>query len=167
MPHNFIYIINKKLHNHKYITYTILFYLVIIHSFYCLYINLYNNKYIEIFIYFSLILLFYTKYKNFSYFIGYPYILATSYFIQNNIKENLTLREKAQSRKDNIESELEDNQNEEEEATPCEAYIVRRLTQRDLNMTTARNNTNPPRQQTGTTLSLPSSPPPIDSQLIE
>ena len=166
MAHNFIYIINKKLHNHRYITYTILFYLMIIHSFYCLYINLYNNNFIEIFIYFSLILLFYTKYKNFSYFIGYPYILVTSYFVQNNIKENLTLREKSEARKNTIKSELEnDAPNEDEETTPCEAYIVKRLTESDLNMSTAKNNTSPPKRELDTTLSI--TLPPGDLQISE
>ena len=37
---DFVFIINNKLHNYKYLKYTIIFYILIIHSYYTLYINL-------------------------------------------------------------------------------------------------------------------------------
>ena len=86
MSYNLVYIINNKLHNNKYKLYTLIFYILIIHSYYILYKNLYNNNYIIIFIYFVLLLLMYIKYNKFSYFIGYVYLLVTSLFIKNSIK---------------------------------------------------------------------------------
>ena len=141
MSHNLIYIINNKLHNNKYKLYTILFYLVIIHSYYSLYINLYKNNYTIILIYFSLLFIFYIKYKKFSYFICYPYILISSYFIKSNFKEG-NLAERVAADRAGTESELNNESSSEERATPCESYIIKRLSEKDLELSSSTYNTN-------------------------
>ena len=167
MSHNLIYIINNKLHNNKYKLYTILFYVVIMHSYYCLYINLHNNNYISIFIYFALLLLFYIKFKKFSYIISYIYLLFTVYFIKANVKENLTLRERVQARRNNTEADLKNNTPEPNNAiTPCEEYIMNRITtQVGLNITPPANTARPGTISTSITTATP--PPALDTQLFE
>ena len=167
MSHNLIYIINNKLHNNKYKLYTVLFYAIIMHSYYCLYINLHNNNYISIFIYFALLLLFYIKFKKFSYIICYVYLLFTIFFIKNNVKENLSLRERVQTRRNNIEADLKSNNPEPNDSvTPCEEYIMNRITtQTGLNITPPANNIQPGTINTSITSTTP--PPAINTQLID
>ena len=85
MSRDFIFIINNKLHNYNYLKYTILFCIILIHSYYALFIYLKTNNNMLIFVYFSIILLFYTKFNKFSYIIGYSYLLFTSYIFSINI----------------------------------------------------------------------------------
>ena len=85
MRRDFIYIINNKLHNYNYLKYTLLFYIIILHSYYALFVYLKNNNNMLIFAYFLLLLLCYTKFNMFSYFICYFYLLFTSYLFSINI----------------------------------------------------------------------------------
>ena len=165
-----IFIINNKLHTYDYILYTIAFYIVIIASYYSLYVNLTNNNYTIIFIYFSIILLSYMKFKKFSYFIGYVYLLFANIIAKNfnmniNIKENLsnsgeTLDEKIDRKSKAKESELENEADNAEEktpkATPCESYILGKLAERKLTIE-AKNNTNNAPQRSGNNLNLDTS----------
>jgi hypothetical protein len=145
MPHNIIYIINNKLHNKKYNLYTLIFYALIMHSYYILYINLHNNNYIAIVIYFVLLLLFYIKFKKFSYVITYIYLLFTLVFIKYNIKENSTnLRQTvaeqgaATGRNLTTNMPLEDNS-----ITPCEKYIMDKMVERGLTIEQPANTPQP------------------------
>ena len=134
MPHNIIYIINNKLHNKKYNLYTLIFYALIMHSYYILYINLHNNNYIAIFIYFVLLLLFYIKFKKFSYVITYIYLLFTLVFIKYNIKENSSnLRGDVKKKREETEAKAAASiPPEDNNITPCEKYIMDRMVERGL-----------------------------------
>jgi len=143
-----IFIINNKLHTYDYILYTIAFYIVIIVSYYSLYVNLINNNYTIIFIYFSIILLSYIKFKKFSYFIGYVYLLFANIIAKNfNIKENLsggqTLEEridnKASSTQTNLENQADNPESQSPESTPCESYILGKLAERKLSLQATNN----------------------------
>jgi len=166
MPTNIIYIINNKLHNNKYKLYTFLFYALIMHSYYILYINLHNNNYISIFIYFVLLLLFYIKFKKFSYIISYIYLLFTLVFININVKENLNLGERVQSRRSEKEAELKSNVPEpNNNVSPCEDYIMDRLTAKGLTIEKPSNTQQP--GKISTSLNLTTKPPASNTQLIE
>ena len=168
MSYNLVYIINNKLHNNKYKLYTLIFYILIIHSYYILYKNLYNNNYIIIFIYFVLLLLMYIKYNKFSYFIGYVYLLVTSLFIKNSIKETLSLEQNVDQRRGTMSAELENvHAGNSTEATPCETYILKRLGQQELNISTPTYNTNAPSGGINTTIAPSTAPPSLDAQLFE
>ena len=166
MQHNIIYIINNKLHNNKYKLYTFIFYALIMHSYYILYINLHNNNYIAIFIYFALLLLFYIKFKKFSYIISYIYLLFTLLFIKLNVKENLDLRENVKARRAQKKDELNANVSEtNNNMSPCEEYIMERLTARGLTVAPPANT---PRPGTiSTALNLTTQPPSISTQLVD
>ena len=145
MPHNIIYIINNKLHNKKYNLYTLIFYALIMHSYYILYINLHNNNYIAIFIYFVLLLLFYIKFKKFSYVITYIYLLFTLVFIKYNIKENNTnLRQQVQEAGENTREDVTASMPpEDNNITPCEKYIMDRMVERGLTIEQPANTPQP------------------------
>ena len=167
MSPNLIYIINNKLHNKKYKLYTFLFYALIMHTYYCLYINLSNNNYISIFIYFALLLAFYIKFKKFSYIISYIYLLFSVYFFKANVKENLTLRERVQARRASTQTQLENNTPEPNSSvSPCEEYIMNRVTtQTGINITAPANS--PQSGTINTDLNITAPIPGISTQLVD
>lgn len=167
MSPNLIYIINNKLHNKKYKLYTFLFYALIMHTYYCLYINLSNNNYISIFIYFALLLAFYIKFKKFSYIISYIYLLFSVYFFKANVKEYLTLRERVQARRASTQTQLENNTPEPNNSvSPCEEYIMNRVTtQTGINITAPANS--PQSGTINTDLNITAPIPGISTQLVD
>ena len=172
MSPNLIYIINNKLHNKKYKLYTFLFYALIMHTYYCLYINLSNNNYISIVIYFALLLAFYIKFKKFSYIISYIYLLFSVYFLNANVKENLSLRERVRTKRDTVKAELENTIPEPNNSvSPCEEYIMNRITtQTELNLSPPASQlpANTPKSgKINTTLNIPAPVPDISTQLVE
>lgn len=167
MSPNLIYIINNKLHNKKYKLYTFLFYALIMHTYYCLYINLSNNNYISIFIYFALLLAFYIKFNKFSYIISYIYLLFSVYFFKANVKENLTLRERVQARRASTQTQLENNTPAPNNSvSPCEEYIMNRVTtQTGINITAPANSPQPGTINTDLNITAPI--PAISTQLVD
>lgn len=166
MPHNIIYIINNKLHNNKYKLYTFIFYALIMHSYYILYINLHNNNYIAIFIYFALLVLFYIKFKKFSYIISYIYLLFTLLFIKLNVKESLDLRENVKARRARKKDELKANVSEpNNNMSPCEKYIIDRMVEDGLTVEQPANTPRP--GKINTALNLTTQPPSISTQLVD
>jgi len=162
MKRDFIYIINNKLHNYNYLKYTIIFYIVIIHSYYALFIYLKNNNNMLIFAYFLLLLLCYSKFNKFSYFICYVYLLFTSYLFSINIfsdviiegetgrnaaketsgqaflEDEQKLGDKISDRRASAKSKLDDHQENTEPETkeaPSRTYIAKRISQRTLKVT--------------------------------
>lgn len=171
MSQNLVYITNNKLHYKNYELYTLAFYILVIHSYYILYRNFNNNNYITIFIYFVLLLLSYIRYNKFSYYICYVYLLVTVFFINNNnnIKETMSLEQSVDQRRGTMRSELE-SVNEgggSSQATPCETYILKRLGQQELNISTPTYNTNAPSGSISTTITSTTAPPALDTQLFE
>ena len=171
MSPNLIYIINNKLHNKKYKLYMFLFYALIMHTYYCLYINLRNNNYISIFIYFALLLAFYIKFKKFSYIISYIYLLFSVYILKANVKENLSLREKVKRRRGTKEAELNNNNQETNNSlTPCEEYILDRMTEEPLEIETpsAPLPANAPRSgRIDVNITSTTAPPALDTKIVE
>ena len=53
------------------------------------------------------------------------------------------------------------------EATPCETYILKRLGQQELNISTPTYNTNAPSGRINTTIAPSTAPPSLDAQLFE
>lgn len=157
MPHNIIYIINNKLHNKKYNLYTLIFYALIMHSYYILYINLHNNNYIAIFIYFVLLLLFYIKFKKFSYVITYIYLLFTLVFIKLKVKENNTnLRQTVAEQGEATRTNLTTNMPPEDNSiTPCEKYIMDKMVERGLTIEQPANTPQPGTINTSLNLTPP------------
>ena len=162
MRRDFIYIINNKLHNYNYLKYTIIFYIVIIHSYYALFNYLKNNNNMLIFAYFLLLLLCYTKFNKFSYFIGYFYLLFTSYLFSINIfssiiiegnsgrnaakeakgeaflKDEEKLGSKVSARRASAKAKLDEDQENsksEQETGPAGTYLAKRISERSLNIT--------------------------------
>jgi len=162
MRRDFIYIINNKLHNYNYLKYTILFYIIIIHSYYALFVYLKNNNNMLIFAYFLLLLLCYTKFNMFSYFICYFYLLFTSYLFSINIfssviiegnsgrnaakeakgeaflKDEEKLGSKVSARRASAKAKLDEDQENsksEQETGPAGTYLAKRISERSLNIT--------------------------------
>jgi hypothetical protein len=117
-------------------------------------------------------LLSYIKFKKFSYFIGYVYLLfaniiAKNFNIHINIKENLsgrgeTLDERIDRKSKAKESELENEADNAEEnntpkATPCESYILGKLAERKLTIEPKNNTNNAPQRGSGNNLNLDTS----------
>jgi len=162
MKRDFIYIINNKLHNYNYLKYTLLFYIIIIHSYYALFIYLKNNNNMLIFAYFLLLLLCYTKFNKFSYFIGYVYLLFTSYLFSINIfsgiiiegatgrnaakeasgaaflQDEESIGSKVNTRRESAKAKLDEeqeNSKSEQASGPAGTYLAKRVSQRSLNIT--------------------------------
>ena len=161
---DFVFIINNKLHNYKYLKYTIIFYILIIHSYYTLYINLKKNNYMLILLYFIIVLIFYNKYNKFSYFIGYVYLLFTSYFINNKLIEGnkTSLRSRVNERRNNIQQKFDEDLEEAEgapESTPAETYILKEISNRKLKVqgTEFKNPTSTNKVNTNLNITLPGS----------
>ena len=159
MLNNIIYIINNKLYNSKYLLYSIIFYTLICHSYFILYNNLSKYNYTVIFLYFFITMLSYIKYKRFGYVIGYVYLLVTTYFVNNIIEslnlENTTmnegesLRDKVKSKRNNIESEMKanDRNRKNEKSTPCETYILQKMSERKSGIKSTKYSNNQPRKK--------------------
>ena len=159
MLNNIIYIINNKLYNSKYLLYSIIFYTLICHSYFILYNNLSKYNYTVIFLYFFITMLSYIKYKRFGYVIGYVYLLVTTYFVNNIIEslnlENTTmnegesLRDKVKSKRNNIESEIKANDRNRgnEKSTPCETYILQKMSERKSGIKSTKYSNNQPRKK--------------------
>ena len=161
---NFIFIINNKLHSKDYILYTITFYIVIIVSYYSLYINLCNNNYHVIIIYFSIVLLSYMTFKKFSYFIGYLYLIVASIInnytikIIENQQNNETIDQRIEKKRSSTRSSLEDDANDpansSPESTPCESYILEKLAERKLIIASNKHSTTNTTAASGTSNEL-------------
>jgi hypothetical protein len=98
------------------------------------------------------------------------YLLVTVFFINNNnnIKETMSLEQSVDQRRGTMRSELESvNEGGSSEATPCETYILKRLGQEELNISTPTYNTNAPSGSISTTITSTTAPPALDTQLFE
>jgi hypothetical protein len=117
-------------------------------------------------------LLSYIKFKKFSYFIGYVYLLFANIIAKNfnmniNIKENLsnsgeTLDERIDRKSKAKKSELENAADNAEEnntpkATPCESYILGKLAERKLTIEPKNNTNNAPPRGSGASLNVDTS----------
>ena len=132
MKNDIVFIINNKLYDYKYINYTVIFIITVLYSYYSLYISLLHNNYYIIIIYFSIIIISYIKYENFSYVIGFVYLLTyeilNNYMFKHSIIEANGSYERAQEKSKKTEQEMKASaENTDSVNNPCETYITNRL----------------------------------------
>ena len=111
------------------------------------------------------------KFKKFSYFIGYVYLLFANIIAKNinmniNIKENLSGRgetldekidRKSKAEKSKLENEADNAKESTPKATPCESYILGKLAERKLTIEPKNNTNNAPQRGSGNNLNLDTS----------
>ena len=151
MESNIVHIINNKLHNFKYLNYTIIFYIILLYTYYSLFVYLLNKNYIMLLLYFTFFIVLYNFYKNFTYIIGLFIIIIFKIFNidiiinSNSINlvnkflkiENLGVMDKVRDKANAKESELNDNadnakKNNKEEQNPTKKSIIYALQKEDI-----------------------------------
>ena len=80
MKLSIVHIINNKLHNFEYLNYTIIFYIIVLYTYYSLFVYLLNKNYIILLLYFTFFILVYNSYKNFTYIIGLVILITFKIF---------------------------------------------------------------------------------------
>jgi len=80
MKLSIVHIINNKLHNFEYLNYTIIFYIIVLYTYYSLFVYLLNKNYIILLLYFTFFILVYNSYKNFTYIIGLVILIIFKIF---------------------------------------------------------------------------------------
>ena len=80
MKLSIVHIINNKLHNFDYLNYTIIFYIIVLYTYYSLFVYLLNKNYIILLLYFTFFILVYNSYKNFTYIIGLVILITFKIF---------------------------------------------------------------------------------------
>ena len=146
MESNIVHILNNKLHNFKYLNYTIIFYIILLYTYYSLFVYLLNKNYIMLLLYFTFFILLDSSYKNFTYFIGFVILIIFRVFnIDNIVNSNsidlvnkfntnkiesfglvTRIKEKANEEGD---SRKKDAQNNRPAPNPCKSYIINKVQQ--------------------------------------
>jgi len=132
-------IINTKLHNFKYLNFTIAFYIVFFYTYYSLFVYLLNKNYIMLLLYFVFFILLYSYYKNFTYFLGFAFLIGFKIFnIDNIIKNNRVIEgnsfssvladieDESQKKGDKMEA---DAKKDKPPQNPCKNYIIDKVQQ--------------------------------------
>jgi len=140
-----VHIVNNKLHNFKYLNYTIIFYIILLYTYYSLFVYLLNKNYIMLLLYFTFFIVLYNFYKNFTYIIGLFILIIFKIFNidtiinSNSINlvnkflkiENVTggVMDKVRDKANAKESELNDNadnakKNNKEKRNPAKEHIT-------------------------------------------
>jgi hypothetical protein len=137
-------IINNKLHNFKYLNFTIAFYIIFFYTYYSLFAYLLDKNYIMLLLYFIFFILFYSVHKNFTYFIGFIILITFKIFnidiiinshsinlinkFNPNKIENLDVMRRVQEKADDKEKELKDDQEKNKPSpNPCKSYIINKV----------------------------------------
>jgi len=147
MQPNIIYIVNNKLHNFKYWNYTIVFYAIIFYTFYRLFSYLLNKNYTMLLLYIIFFTLFYSHYKNFTYFLGFIMLIIFRIFnIDTIINNNViiegndfsslmsTVEDKADKKGDKLKKDFKSNK---PPPNPCKSYIINKLQEAGINISGA------------------------------
>lgn len=146
---NIVDIINNKLHNFKYLYFTIIFYIVFIYTYYRLFVYLLNKNYVMLLLYFIFFILVYTFYKNFTYIIGFVFLIIFRIFnIDTMINKKLiegndfssimkSIEKESNEKGDNMKKNAERNKGTQPN-NPCKSYIINKLQEAGL---TISNNT--------------------------
>lgn len=160
MESTIVHIINNKLHNFKYLNYTIIFYIIVLYTYYSLFVYLLNKNYIMLLLYFIFFLVLYNFYKNFTYIIGFFFlsifkifnidtivnsnsINLVNKFINVNI-ENLALMDKVRAKSNAKESELNDNadnaKKKKGKRNPAKEHIINALQKAGIKISNEKYN---------------------------
>lgn len=144
MKLDIINIVNNKLHNFKYLNFTIAFYVIIFYTYYRLFMYLIDKNYIMLLLYFIFFILVYSFYKNFTYFIGFVILIIFRVFnIDNMINNNILIegndfsslmndiKAEANKKGDKLEN---DSKNKKPPPNPCKSYIIDKVQQAGINI---------------------------------
>lgn len=136
---NIINIINNKLHTLKYINYTIIFYIIFFYTCYNLFIYLRNKNYIMLLLYFVFFIVLYSYYKNFTFVMGFVFLIILKIFNIDNIIKNgrviegndfssvlAGIEDESQKKGDKME---EDSKKTKPPSNPCKSYIIDKVQQ--------------------------------------
>jgi len=159
MKLSIVHIINNKLHNFDYLNYTIIFYIIVLYTYYSLFVYLLNKNYIILLLYFTFFILVYNSYKNFTYIIGLVILITFKIFNidtrLNNNSINLIntftnvkvekfdimneIENKANIRIQKLESDL-DSDDYIPPSNPAKSYIVDAVQRAGLNISSNQFN---------------------------
>lgn len=156
MESTIVHIINNKLHNFKYLNYTIIFYIILLYTYYSLFVYLLNKNYIMLLLYFTFFIVLYNFYKNFTYIIGLFIIIIFKIFNidttinSNSINlvnkflkiENVAVMDKVRAKSNAKESELNNNakKNNKEKRNPTKESIIHALDQAGIKISNDKYN---------------------------
>jgi hypothetical protein len=159
MKLSILHIINNKLHNFEYLNYTIIFYIIVLYTYYSLFVYLLNKNYIILLLYFTFFILVYNSYKNFTYIIGLVILITFKIFnidtrlnsnsinlinTFTNVKvENYDIMNKIKKETDIRISKLKadiDSDDNVPPANPAKSYIVDAVQRAGLNISSNQFN---------------------------
>ena len=161
-------IINNKLHNFKYLNFTIAFYIIFFYTYYSLFAYLLDKNYIMLLLYFIFFILFYSVHKNFTYFIGFIILITLKIFNIDNILNNSSIKllnkisnnkienyeddsysalmRRVDSKADSKKNELEND--DDPENNPCKTYIVKKVEEAGFKISSNSHNTDKKKNST-------------------
>jgi hypothetical protein len=159
MKLSILHIINNKLHNFEYLNYTIIFYIIVLYTYYSLFVYLLNKNYIILLLYFTFFILVYNSYKNFTYIIGLVILITFKIFnidtrlnsnsinlinTFTNVKvENYDIMNKIRKETDSRITKLKrdiDSDDNVPPANPAKSYIVDAVQRAGLNISSNQFN---------------------------
>ena len=159
MKLSILYIINNKLHNFEYLNYTIIFYIIVLYTYYSLFVYLLNKNYIILLLYFTFFILVYNSYKNFTYIIGLVILITFKIFnidtrlnsnsinlinTFTNVKvENYDIMNKIRKETDIRISKLKEDVDSDDNvppSNPAKSYIVDAVQRAGLNISSNQFN---------------------------
>lgn len=192
MTIDIVNIINNKLHSIKYLNYTIIFYIILIYSYYILYSYLKKENYIILIFYFIFLFLLYSKFNKFTYLLLYVFLLVINlldinkFFAKNKLIENasnlgetdesVTLGgsnsglDKIQSRADAKRDKAERDgkrANDNAENNPCKTYITTRLEQLGIKISSDSYNMDNEKNDALNQIEESKSQPPLDTTYVD
>ena len=131
-------IINNNLHKLKNLNFTIAFYIIFFYTCYSLFKYLVDKNYIMLLLYFVFFILLYSYYKNFTYFIGFVFLIIFKIFnidtmVNNKLIEGNdfssmmgSIEEESNAKGDNLKEGAEKNKGKQPN-NPCKSYIIDKL----------------------------------------
>ena len=192
MTIDIVNIINNKLHNIKYFNYTILFYIILIYSYYILYSYLKKENYIILIFYFVFLYLLYKKFNKFTYLLLYVFLLLINllnidkFFAKNKLIENASNLGKndesatlggSNSGLDEIQSRADakadqakrdgKRANDNAKNNPCKTYITTRLEQLGIKISSDSYNMDNQKNDAQSKIEESKSQPPLDTTYVD
>lgn len=152
-------IINIKLHNFKYLNFTIIFYIVFFYTYYTLFVYLQNKNYVMLLLYFIFFILVYSFYKNFTYIIGFVILIIFRIFnidtmVNNKLIEGnefssimKSIEKESNEKGDNMKKNAERNKGKQPN-NPCKSDIINRV--QEAGLTISNNTYNPQNKKEST-----------------
>ena len=192
MTVDIVNIINNKLHNIRYFNYTIIFYIILIYSYYILYSYLNKKNYIILIFYFIFLLLLYKKFNKFTYLLLYVFLLVINlldidkFFVKNKLIENASnlgkndesvtlggsnsgldeIQSRANAKGDQAKKDGK-KANENAENNPCKTYITTRLEEIGIKISSDSYNIDNLKDDAQSKIEESKSQPPLDTTFVD